>query len=299
VFYLSFGYILKSTIENDFPDAHDQGDQAMIQIMNDTRNGVVIIDVIAFVLTGIFSYGLAGKTLEPIKKTLNAQKAFSSNASHELRTPLAVMKSDCEVALRNPKTDNAEMRNVIQSNLEEVDRMGQMVENLLKLSRLETKNDSFSQRINVSEIVAEAAARIKILADFKDIQLKIEKNRQLEIAGSHEYLELLFFNLLQNAVNYNKPNGEVQVKYVQEENIVKIIIEDTGVGIDSKDLPHIFERFYKADKNRAQNTSGAGIGLSIVKEIAEKHQGKAEIKSDPGAGTRITVSFPTLSLPQK
>jgi signal transduction histidine kinase len=294
VMYFSFAYVLKDNIETEFPDIPDQGDQAIVQTMSDAKDGVVVIDLTAFALTIFLGYSLAGRTLRPIENVLERQKEFSANASHELRTPLAVMKSESEIALKNPKTSTADLRAVIESNLEEINRMSQMTENLLKLSRVETKKEKiYFSEIELGELVRESANRISSRTPQKGVSIEIEKTDPGKILGNRDDLVSVASNLIQNGVDYNKPGGAVRVSVENGRQEMRLVVEDNGLGISEDDLPHIFERFYKADKSHSRNFSNAGIGLSIVKRIVDKHNGSIKIESILGKGTKIVVSLPS------
>ena len=294
VLYFSFAYVLKDNIDTQFPDVPDQGDLAIVQTMSDAKDGVVVIDLTAFALTIVLGYSLAGRTLRPIEDVLERQKEFSANASHELRTPLAVMKSESEIALNNPKTSTADLRAVIESNLEEINRMSQMTENLLKLSRVETKKEKiYFSEIELGEFVREAANRISSRTSQKGVSIEVEKTDSGKILGNRDDLVSVASNLIQNGVDYNKPGGAVRVSVENSRQEMRLVVEDNGLGISEDDLPHIFERFYKADKSHSRNFSNAGIGLSIVKRIIDKHNGSIKIESILGKGTKIVVSFPS------
>lgn len=294
VLYFSFAYVLKDNIDTQFPDVPDQGDEAVIQTMSDAKDSIVVIDLTAFALTIVLGYSLAGRTLRPIEDVLERQKEFSANASHELRTPLAVMKSESEIALKNPKTSTADLRAVIESNLEEINRMSQMTENLLKLSRVEEKKEKiYFSEIELGELVREAADRISLRTSQKGVSIEVEKTDSGKILGNRDDLVSVASNLIQNGVDYNKPGGVVRVNVENHGQKMRFMVEDNGLGISENDLPHVFERFYKADKSHSRNSSNAGIGLSIVKRIVDKHGGSINVESILGKGTKIIVSFPS------
>ena len=211
VLYFSFAYVLKDNIDTQFPDVPDQGDEAVIQTMSDAKDSIVVIDLTAFALTIVLGYSLAGRTLRPIEDVLERQKEFSANASHELRTPLAVMKSESEIALNNPNTSASEFRKVIESNLEEINRMSQMTENLLKLSRVETKKEKvYFSEVDLGEVVREAANLTKSRVLQKEVSIEVKKTDSGKILGNRDDLVSVASNLIQNGVDYNKPGGAVQ-----------------------------------------------------------------------------------------
>ncbi len=289
VMYFSLVQIFKDSFGKEGPDLNDKGDMLVVRTIHDLKVDALELDIIAlFVVSGL-SYALAGKTLDPIRKAMEAQKEFSANASHELRTPLAVMKTECEVALKDHDLSPEAIR-VISSNLEEVDRMSSMTEDLLKLSRLESeKEESFSSRINIADVIMSVVKRMDTIAAEKEVILKLGHLDQGAILGNRSYLETMIFNLVRNGINYNKPGGTVEINLVSYGKTVRMTIEDTGIGIGQEDLPHIFERFYKVDKSRT--SGGTGVGLSIVEAIIGKHNGSIEVESKLGAGTKVIVDF--------
>ncbi len=292
VLYVSLSRILTASFGDDGPDPHDKGDQLILRTIHDLKINTIALDVIALFAASGLSYLLAGKTLIPIRKTLDAQKEFSANASHELRTPLAIMKTECEVALRNHQLD-AGAKKIISSNLEEVERMSYLTENLLKLSRIESgKKDAFSHRINIADVVADISGKMRLMAEQKNVGLELVRLDPSTILGNRGYLESMLINIMQNSINYNRPGGAVRISLVNNGKTAKIIVEDTGRGISKEDLSHVFERFYKSDKSHGYSSGGAGIGLSIVKEIIEKHDGSIEIESTIGVGTKAIVELP-------
>ncbi len=287
ILYFSLVQIFKDSFGKEGPDLRDKSDMLVVRTIHDLKVDALELDVIALLVVSGLSYVLAGKTLNPIRKAMEAQKEFSANASHELRTPLAVMKTECEVALKDHDLSPEAIR-VISSNLEEVDRMSSMTEDLLKFSRLESeKGEVFSSRVNIADVVASVAKRMNTIAAEKKVILKLGHLDQGTILGNRGYLETMIFNLVRNGINYNKHGGTVEINLVNDGKTMRLTIEDTGIGIGQEDLPHIFERFYKVDKSRT--SGGTGVGLSIVEAIIEKHNGSIEVESKLGAGTKVIV----------
>lgn len=232
------------------------------------------INLSILVIAGAGGYFLAGRTLEPLQKNMEDQKSFVSDASHELRTPLTTLKTEIEVALRDKKLTLKDARNLLKSNLEEVDNMQKLAGYLLRLNRFEA-----SKKLKLSKI------------DLKDVALKAVGDRKIKtelqntkINGNFDSLVELAKILLDNAVKYGE-GKEITIKTGKN----KISVKDRGVGIAEKDLPRIFDRFYRSDKSRG--TEGYGLGLSIAKSIAEANGAVIKVKSKPGSGSTFTVIF--------
>lgn len=249
---------------------------------------IIVEDSIILFFAAWFSFIFAGYTLRPVQRTLIVQKKFSENASHELRTPLAVIKSDAEVLLRNQNPTEEVIKATLKSIVEEIDRMTDMTNDLLLLARSENQTAVVQKSINLVEILDTIVKKMTSLAVKKDIELKIVTNRaSCIVIGDIKTLERVFFNLLQNAITHTPEHGTITVNVKKDMGYVKIVIKDNGNGIASKDLPHVFERFYKGE-----NSSGTGLGLPIVKEIVESHQGTISIRSKVGTGTEVCIRIP-------
>ncbi len=251
---------------------------------------IFAIDAVTFIIAAIGSYWLAGATLKPIKKTLEAQEAFSADASHELRTPLAVMKTDIEVLLRSKETLSSNVTSVLESNLEEITTLTTMTSDLLELSRGKYKG---GENVSIGSLLQDEIAKLQTLADQKNIRLVFENtNDVLTIKGSKEGLRRAFKNIVANAIAYTPADGTVTITTESLKENILIKISDNGIGINQKDLPHIFDRFYKADNARTQTKNGSGLGLAIAKQIVEQYHGTIAIDSVIGEGTDVTITLP-------
>jgi signal transduction histidine kinase len=240
---------------------------------------------------GGLSYLLARRSLEPIEAAMEAQSRFTADASHELRTPLTAMQTEIEVALRNPKLTKDQAKVLLQSNLEEVERLRALSENLLRLAR--DGNQTLAKNIvSIDDIATEALNRIYKLAKAKHITIT-SKLAKLNIYGDPASLTELLVILLDNAIKYSPTKADVMLTAKHQGNHVIVQVEDHGQGIAPVDLPHIFDRFYRADTSRsARNESGHGLGLSIAKQIIELHDGTITAASKPGQGTTFVVKLP-------
>lgn len=250
---------------------------------------MIIEDLIILMFAAWISYIFAGYTLKPAQRSLFIQKSFSENASHELRTPLAIMKSDIEVLLRNPHPDKDTITATLKSVVEEINRMTTMTNDLLLLARLEHEGITIQNPINIVQVTEHVVQKMMLLAQEKGIAMQFVSNRNVMTLykGSVFALERALFNILQNAVTYTPSDGSIVVTLTEEKKSILLTVKDTGKGIAPKDLPYVFERFYKGE-----TSEGTGLGLAIVKEIIEIHEGKINIRSKKDSGTEIVIRFP-------
>jgi signal transduction histidine kinase len=257
---------------------------------------LIIINGVILVVSGSLSYFLAGVTLSPIQKMTEDQNRFISDASHEIRTPLTALKSLFEVSLRDPKIDLSEAKKVINTGINQTDKLKTLSDSLLELSRFDTNHIQPNyQPVSIKKISLEAISQVKAKALFKKIKI-INKIISAKVLGDQSKLTEVFVIFLDNAIKYS--SAETQIKLISEvkKNNLVIKIIDQGIGIDPKDLPHIFDRFYQADNARTKTSeSGYGLGLSIAKKIIEAHQGKIEVVSKLNQGTTFLIHLPIFS----
>jgi signal transduction histidine kinase len=299
VFSFTLYFALAQNLRGDLDGEITDG-SAQVRVINQTiyhlKTTIIIVDAGVLLLISALSFYLAGKTLRPIEEALFAQQQFSADASHEFRTPLSIMKSEFEVALASNHISSEEAKVLIKSSLEEVNQMSGMVDQLLKLSRSENHKNSFEMApVDLAEVVKTAVHKMQKLTQNKGINLIIEDMVSSKILGNPGALQELALNLLQNATDYTPAGGTVTVGIKPNAKSYNLIIQDTGIGIEAKDLPHIFERFYKADNARTLRSNSSGLGLSIVHDIVQKHKAKINIISNVNKGTTVTVIFSAFS----
>ncbi len=225
-------------------------------------------------------------------KRLDAiRRDFVANASHELKTPAASIRAAAETIRHAAAEDPAAIQRFAEQLDREAVRLSRIVSDLLDLSRLETGSD-LAELVALDGLVREEAARFEELAADAAVTLSVRAEPAPEVRGSARDLSLLVRNLLDNAIRYTKPGGRVDVGLRPANGAVALIVEDTGLGIPSRDLPRIFERFYRVDRARSRETGGTGLGLSIVKHVVENHGGTVTVSSELGRGTTFEVRLP-------
>ncbi|HEU4758388.1 MAG TPA: heavy metal sensor histidine kinase [Dehalococcoidia bacterium] len=228
-----------------------------------------------------------------LDEAFRRQRRFTADASHELRTPLTAIKGHTEVALQRDRGPEAYKRALTAIN-EEVDRMIRLTGSLLTLARADSGQIPLHlERVDLAEVVNAAAEHVRPAAQRKGVRLEVVPGRQVHLAADEDLLLQLLLNLLDNAVKYTPPGGEVRVDWEANGAEVALRVRDTGSGIDREHLPHIFDRFYRVDKARSRAEGGAGLGLSICRWIAEAHGGAISVESaPPEKGSTFSVRFP-------
>ena len=225
-----------------------------------------------------------------LDEAFTTQRQFMEDISHELKTPLSVLKGELEVTLKKVRSAQ-EYESALYSNLEEVNRLGKIVENLLVLARFDAKTTALHEEpVDLNLLISDAVEVIKVLAVQKDITLQYNGAHTVDIMADKVQLKRLFLNILDNAIKYTPSGGKISIDLRQQKESVDIDISDTGIGIPENELPHIFDRFYRVDKSRS--SIGFGLGLSIAQSIAMAHGGKIYARSNAPQGTVFTISLP-------
>jgi heavy metal sensor kinase len=231
--------------------------------------------------------------LERLEQAFRRITQFTADASHELRTPVALMRTRAEITLRKARPEE-EYREALRQILEDLQRTSSLIENLMLLARADSGAVALGRaRLDLVECLEEACVEGKALAETKQIGLQAElPQAPVWIEGDANSLLRLFLILLDNAVKYTPPQGRITVSLRSNNGSAVVEVRDSGIGIAAQDLPHIFERFFRADPARARQTGGAGLGLSIGKWIAEAHRGTISAQSKPGEGSVFQVGIP-------
>ena len=229
--------------------------------------------------------------IERLEKSFRQVRQFTADASHELKTPLTVLKGEMEVALR-AKDDPEYMRETIASSLEEIDRMSKIVMNLLDLAKMDVERGVASKtKIDTAKVLGDRFEHFKKMAADKQISFDAVVIDGVFVMGDPVMLGRLFYNLIENAIKYTERGGRVDVRIEKTDVSAVIAVSDTGLGISKEDLPFVFDRFFRVDKVRTYS-GGAGLGLSICKEIAVHHGGDITVTSVPGKGSAFIVTLP-------
>lgn len=224
-----------------------------------------------------------------LEDAFRRQRQFTADASHELRTPLTVIKGQVEVALTRPREPDA-YREVLQSVNEQVDRLVRLVGSLLTLARADAGQIHVAlEAVDVPDLVAAAVEQVRPVAQQRDIKLVLAAGPPVTLRADEDLLLQLLLNLLDNAIKHTPSGGRVIAGWSADATRVELMVRDTGVGIPPEHLPHIFDRFYRADKARSRAEGGVGLGLSICRWIAEAHGGSISVESAPGQGATFTV----------
>lgn len=235
--------------------------------------------------------GVLNATFARLEAAFARQQQFTSDAAHELRTPLAIMISETQTTLARPRAAE-EYKESLEGCLDIAQQMRKLTETLLDLARLDS-GSSVAPRcaLDLAEPAARCSERLLPLAIQYGVSIVPELSRA-RVFASRERIELVIVNLLANALTYNVHGGEVRISTGEGDRYAVLTVADTGVGIAPADLPHIFDRFYRADKARSRANGHAGLGLAICRSILEAEQGTIEVESELGKGTVFTVRLP-------
>jgi len=232
--------------------------------------------------------------MDRMADSLKRSRQFAANVTHELRTPLTILRGETELALRNGR-DAEELRQVLESNLEEINRMAYLIEDLLLLSKTDLGEIPLKmEETDLTDLITELHHQTQILAETKQIKVALQRPQHpVCLHADSLRLRQVLLNLLTNAIKYTPEAGRVEVSLSQTEDQVEIEISDTGIGIDSEHLDKIFNRFYRIDKTDNRHDGGSGLGLAIVKWIVEAHGGTVNVSSVPNRGSTFKVYLPT------
>lgn len=229
--------------------------------------------------------------LDRIENALEREKQFTSDASHELRTPLASLRGTLEVLIRKPRTQ-AEYEQKIQFSLGEIERMTLTLEQLLLLARLDIQDSSKKEKlISLPTIIDESLSHFKTQMAAKNLVVSFDCDQDQDLLVPYFYTHLIIENILSNAIKYSTIDGKLTIRCGKSEDQVRCSIRDEGIGINEKDLEHIYENFFRSDSLSHKQISGNGLGLSIVKKCAEAIHAKLNITSTLGEGTEVTITF--------
>lgn len=239
--------------------------------------------------------------IEQVAKTDAARRELIAHVSHDLRTPLASLRGYLETLLMKEKTLSAEdRRTYLEIASKQSEYMNELIEELFELVKLEEVDTRISpEPLQLGELVQDVIQKFKLMAQQKDIMLEGRFTPEARLVhGEVALIERLLDNLLENAIRHTTPNGLITVTVSMDADHARLEVADTGSGISAKDIPHIFERFYRVDKSRNPASGGAGLGLAIAKRIVELHAGHISVHSEVGVGTCFSVELPLTTGPQ-
>lgn len=286
----------------DFPNnlgpPLDLSNEDQLQESKDAATNLSIqllyVNFFVLIFGGLGGYFLARRTLMPIEKAHEAETRFTSDASHELRTPLATMKTEIEVALKDKDTSNGELKEILSSNLEEVNKLTKLAEMLLDLSRIDNMKLKFSP-INLNQLT------VAIVKNYNksDKRLKVFDSKQLFVSANEIAIGDLIKILIDNALKYSPEDSQIKINIKKQANNVTFEIINSGSGIESDKLPFIFDRFYRADSSRTGGSKkGYGLGLALAKNIVKLHKGSLSVSSAPGQNTSFKFQLPLYQQPK-
>ncbi len=234
------------------------------------------------------------RDITQLRRVEEVRRDFVANVSHELRTPLSIFRGYLETLLEDPKQPPAELRRIFEVMEKHSNRLNLLVEDVLSLAQLEEPKTRLTfTEIYLPDFLASILRDWQKRFDAKLLHSSLEAPEDLPVISADEHrLQEVIYNLLDNAVKYSQPEGKIDLRATRTGDYVRLAISDKGIGVPSRDLPRIFERFYRADKARSRELGGTGLGLSIVKHIVELHGGRVEAESALGFGTTISAILP-------
>ena len=259
------------------------------QVEKVQMNNLTDMKIIEEVLPEFRQFSISfNSMLDRLDEGFTAQRQFTGNAAHELRTPLALMQAQLDLFSAEHPDVLPETADFLCLLREQTERMSQMTKTLLEMSELRTV--PCNDRIEIAPMIEEIFTDLSPLADRNGISLEFDGSGIL--TGSDTLIYRMLFNLTENAIRYNRPNGTVRVKSSKEEKHLVIRISDTGYGIPEQYRESIFQPFFRVDKSRSREYGGVGLGLSLVWEIAALHGGEVRVEDSSDSGTTIAVAFP-------
>ncbi len=291
-FVLAFNYIyqgMETTLLHGIRSTSAIGREIIGTADSVKTKSFFVIFSLSFCMTVVFSYFITRVALTPARDALASQKRFISDIAHELRTPLSVIKTNSEVAMFDA-TMSPGIRQAFESTITELDRTSDIINNLLSFSNWTSPERVTFKNVDVGPIVDSAIRKLQTLATSKNLSITTAKKPPHTVWGNETALEQIVINLVKNAINYTPPGGKITVTVEPDyQGGVLLLVSDTGIGIAQKDLFHIFEPFYRAERSRNRQTGSSGLGLTIVSELVKLHRGKITVKSTPNRGTTVIV----------
>jgi signal transduction histidine kinase len=261
--------------------------------LNELLRGLLILGAISLAVALVGGLFLSNRALLPARLAYTRQRDFIADASHELRTPLTMLRANAEVLLRSREHFSPDDVALLEDVVAEASFMGSLADNMLNLARLDADDLHIEQDVvDLGALSAEIVRRARSLAAEREVVLRLQNEGPALVVGDRLLLEEAALSLVDNAIKYNRPGGEVLVRTWVDLQRAHLEVGDTGIGIAPEHLARLGERFYRVDKARSRQSGGAGLGLSIAQRIAARHGGSLHLTSEPERGTTATLSLP-------
>lgn len=262
------------------------------RLENLQANNVMTLSLIVIAVTIAAGYIVGRIVLAPTRSALESQKQFIANVAHELRTPLSNIKTNTEVALLDPDTREV-TRKVFASTVEELDRISDILNNLLSLSASVRPERMRFRDEDLGPIIENSMRKLRELWEPKHLEMTARMSERRLVWGNAAALDQVVTNILKNAIMYTPRGGHIAITLEPvQPDFMELTVRDSGIGIARKDLFRIFEPFYRAERSRTRAKGGTGLGLPIVSELVRIHRGKITVRSIEGHGTIVTVLLP-------
>jgi len=273
-----------------------------------TRRLMEMLSAIRIVGRGDYSYkltvtgedelaelGQAFNTLtDRLQETEEVRRRFVSDASHELKTPLASIRLLSDSIVQSSDMDEHTIREFVEDIGQEAERLSRTTEKLLQLTRLDVAPETELVPVNVGQVVVRAGHMLRPVAQGRQVEMVFEIGEDCRILDTEDDVYQIVFNLAENGIKYNVEGGMLRIRLDSAADTVRLVVEDTGIGIPEADMPYIFDRFYRVDKARSRDQGSSGLGLSIVRDMVLRHGGEVEVTARDSGGTRFTVRFPAV-----
>ena len=249
------------------------------------------IALLALVLVAAGGFVLVRKSTAPIERSIEFMRRFMADAAHELRTPITILRTRAEIALQQPR-EAENYVSALRGVEAEARRLGSIVDSLLVLARADTGERQIEkERIFLDDIAIDAAGAARVVARQKNVEITVDDFEEAPIEGDASLVRQLVMIVLDNAVKFTDSGGQVHVSVSMQDGAPTFSVDDTGIGIKQEELSRVFQRFFRGETARSR-TEGAGLGLSIASWIAREHGANISLKSEPGKGTKVVVTFP-------
>jgi heavy metal sensor kinase len=227
-------------------------------------------------------------TLARVEHVMEEMRQFSTALAHELRTPIAALRGEIELAAMH--SHGEAYKRSAASQLEELDKLKRLIDQLLTLARAESGQIPLAhQRVALGELIGSVVEQVEVVAEAKGVGLAHEADPGIVVSGDPEWLERMLLNLLDNAFKFTQAGGQIVIRLTSEQDMARLEVRDTGIGMAPDVVPHVLESFYRADP--ARSGQGVGLGLSLVKWIVDRHNGTIRIESQPGRGSAFVINI--------